>query len=71
MTYYDFRLEDMPFCSSDYIKFSYKREPECARMKLPRYYSTGLQAINVTFVTDNRNQYQGFLINFLAEGKLF
>ena len=69
MTYYDFRLDDMEFCSSDYVTFSYKAEPLCARMNLPRSYDTGRQAINVTFVTDNINEYEGFLISFQAKGE--
>ena len=71
MTYYDFQLEDIPFCNSDYIIVSNKRERECARINVPYFLETGLQQINVTFVTDNVNQYRGFLINFAAKGKVF
>ena len=72
MTYIDFQLEDLPFCSSDYVKFSFKREQECARMKVPHVYDTGQQEINITLVTDNVRAFKGFVINIMAlQGKLF
>ena len=72
MTYIDFQLEDLPFCSSDYVRFSFKREPDCARMKVPHSYDTDRQEINVTLVTDNVRPFKGFVINILAvQGNLF
>ena len=66
MTYFDFQLEDLPFCSSDYVTFSFKPEQECARMKVPHAYDTDQQEINVTLVTDNVHQFKGFFINIMA-----
>lgn len=71
ITYLDFRLEDTSFCSSDFISFSFREtvEHECSMMSLPKTIQTAAQNYTVTFVTDGKNEFAGFLIQITSKGK--
>ncbi|KAH3860264.1 hypothetical protein DPMN_023158 [Dreissena polymorpha] len=68
MTFFDFRLEDTQFCSSDYITLSsdYPLQPRCSKMTLPMTLALDVNAFNLTFHSDNINEYPGFLIGINA-----
>lgn len=68
--YLDFRLEDTLFCSSDYISFSYKDniEHECSTLDSSKTVQTDVRNFTLTFVTDNVNEYRGFLIEISSLG---
>ncbi|XP_052261467.1 uncharacterized protein LOC127865619 isoform X2 [Dreissena polymorpha] len=70
MTFFDFRLEDTQFCSSDYITLSsdYPLQPRCSKMTLPMTLALDVNAFNLTFHSDNINEYPGFLIGINATG---
>lgn len=65
LTYLDFRLQDTPFCSNDYVIFSYQfyPQPECSTPHVPVTKEINSNNFTVKFVTDNDVDNPGFFLH--------